>query len=123
MVYSIAADMVIVIHLLWIVCIIAGFPIVLYFNTATGRLIHLAACVITVAMQISQTICPLTYLEAYLKFRSAPHEVYPGSFIIRTIENLIYVDDMTLPKIMYVTMIYFVIVVFSFWFRPLERRK
>jgi len=123
MVYSIAADIIIVIHLLWIVFIIAGFPILLYFNSAPGRLIHLAACLITVVMQITRSICPLTYLEAYLKFRSAPHEVYPGSFIVRTIEDVIYVDATTLPKIMFITMLFFIIVILSFWFRPLKRKN
>jgi len=39
------------------------------------------------------------------------------------VERLIYVEDMTLEKIMYATMAYLVLILLSFWLRPLKFRK
>jgi DNA integrity scanning protein DisA with diadenylate cyclase activity len=122
MIYQVAADTVIVIHLLWIAFVILGFPIVLWLNNARWRLIHLAAVIWMVLMQVNRAICPLTYLEAWLKSEGRGAEVYSGKFIIETIERLIYVDSVTLEKIMYATAAYLVVIVLSFWFRPLRKK-
>lgn len=76
-----------------------------------------------IIMQLTHTICPLTYLEAYLKSKGASGDVYPGQFMIETIERLIYVEDLTLEKITYLTMIFLIIVLLSFWFKPLIFKK
>jgi hypothetical protein len=123
MLFKITADLVIVIHFLWIVFIIVGFPIFLYFNLTVWRLIHLTVLVVTIIMQVTRTICPLTYLEAYLKSKDSVRSVYPGSFIIGKIEDLIYVQDITLEIISYLTLLFFLIVLFSFWFRPIKRNE
>ena len=44
---------------------------------------------------MTRTICPLTYLEAFLKSKGNASRVYPGSFLIEKLESLIYVDDVT----------------------------
>jgi hypothetical protein len=123
MFYQIAADIVIVIHFLWIAFVILGFPIILWINSARWRLIHLAAVIWMILMQVSHSICPLTYLEAWLKSEGRGSEVYSGKFIIETIERLIYVDSVTLEKIMYATGAYLVLIVLSFWFRPIAKKK
>lgn len=123
MFYKIAADTVILIHFLWIGFVILGFPVALYFNSAKWRIIHLAAVILMILMQVTRTICPLTYLEAWLKSGGSAGEVYPGAFIAEWVERLIYVEDVTLEKIMYATMAYFVLILLSFWFRPLGRKK
>jgi len=43
--------------------------------------------------------------------------------MIETIERLIYVDSMTLEKIMVATGAYLAVIVLSFWFRPIPRKK
>ncbi len=123
MFYKIAADTVIIIHFLWIGFVILGFPVALYYNSAKWRLIHLAAVILMILMQVTRTICPLTYLEAWLKSGGNAKEVYPGAFIAEWVEKLIYVEDVTLEKIMYATIAYFLIILLSFWFRPLGRKK
>jgi len=100
-----------------------GFPVALYFNSAKWRLIHLAAVILMIGMQATRTICPLTYLEAWLKSGGNAKEVYAGAFIAEWIERLIYVEDVTLEKIMYATIAYFVLILLSFWFRPLRFKK
>ncbi len=121
--YAIAADIVIVIHVLWIAFVILGFPVFLWVNSTRWRLIHLAAVIWMILMQITHSICPLTYLEAWLKSEGREAEVYSGKFIIETIERLIYVDTVTLEKITWATGAYLVLILLSFWFRPLPRKK
>jgi hypothetical protein len=123
MVYQITADIVIVIHFLWIAFVILGFPVFLWLNNARWRLIHLAAVIWMILMQVSHSICPLTYLEAWLKSEGHGAEVYSGKFIIETIERVIYVDSVTLQNIMVVTGAYLVLIVLSFWFRPIAKKK
>lgn len=121
--YAVAADIVIVVHFLWIAFVILGFPVFLFVNSARWRLIHLAAVIAMVLMQITRSICPLTYLEAWLKSEGQGAQVYSGKFIIETIERLIYVDTVTLEKIMWATAAYLALIVLSFWFRPIPRKK
>jgi hypothetical protein len=123
MLNKVAADLVILIHFIWIGFIILGFPVALYFNSTRWRLIHLAAVILMIPMQVTRMICPLTYLEAWLKSGGSEKDVYPGAFIIGWVERFIYVEDMTLEKIMYATMAYLVLILLSFRFRPLKRKK
>ena len=123
MVYQLAADIVVLIHFLWIAFVILGFPVLLWLNSARWRLIHLAAVIWMVLMQLTRSICPLTHLEAWLKSEGQGAEVYSGKFIIETLERLIYVDNVTLEKILYATSAYLVLIVLSFWFRPMPRKK
>jgi Protein of Unknown function (DUF2784) len=120
MFYKIAADFVIFIHFLWIAFVILGFPVFLIFNLPKWRVIHLTALIGMVVMQLTRTICPLTYLEAYLKSKDASGQVYPGQFMIHTIEKLIYVEDLTLEKITCATIVFLIVVLLSFGFRPVR---
>ena len=86
MFYRIAADLVIFIHFLWIAFVILGFPVLLYLNFSRWRVFHLLALIAMIVMQLTETICPLTYLETYLKSKGASSRVYPGQFTIDTIE-------------------------------------
>ena len=121
MFYKVTADFVIFTHFMWILFVILGFPVFLYFNLPGWRLLHLAALIATIAMQLTQTVCPLTYLEAYLKSKNISDAVYPGSFIIEKVESMIYIEDLvTLEKITCLTTIFFIIVLLSFLFRPVK---
>jgi len=123
MFYQYAADIVIVIHFLWIAFVILGFPVFFWLNSARWRLIHLAAVIWMVLMQLTRSICPLTHLEAWLKSEGQGTDVYSGKFIIETLERLIYVDNVTLEKITCATGVYLTLIVLSFWFRPIARRR
>lgn len=123
MLYTMAAGLVIFLHFLWIAFIVLGFPIFLYLNFSRWRVFHLVALVSMVVMQLTKTICPLTYLEAYLKSKGESNWVYPGQFTINTIERLIYVEDLTLEKISYATMIFLALVLLSFWWKPVTFKR
>lgn len=124
MFYKVTADFIILTHFTWILFVIVGFPVFFYFNLTVWRLLHVAALIVTILMQLTRTICPLTYLEAYLKSKNISEAVYPGSFIIERIEGIIYVEDLvTLERISCLTILFFIIVLFSFWFRPVELKR
>ena len=123
MFYSIAADLVIFVHFLWIAFVILGFPIFLYLNFSRWRVFHLLALLAMVVMQLTRTICPLTYLEAYLKAKGVSRGVYPGQFTIDTIEKLIYVEDLTLEKITYATIVFLALVLLTFWLKPVHFKR
>jgi len=121
MLFTIAGHIVLVIHLLWIAFVVLGFPLFFYCNLARWRLLHLVALTATVLMQAAGIICPLTYLEAYLKSRDPSFTVYPGSFIAEFIEDVIYVDDTVLGIVGFLTAAYLVAVILSFRLRPVRR--
>ncbi len=124
MFYKVAADFVIFTHFMWILFVVLGFPVFLYFNLSRWRLLHLAALIAAIIMQLTHTVCPLTYLEAYLKSKDISGAVYPGSFIIEKVESMIYIEDLvTLERITYLTLIFFIIVLLSFWFRPIKLKR
>jgi hypothetical protein len=87
--YDIAADMVVAFHFFWILFLIGGAII--------GRKIrwvmwtHIAALGYSVVLQTFFWICPLTYLENWLRRRSGS-DSYTGSFIAHYFEKLVYLD-------------------------------
>lgn len=86
--WNFAADAVVVIHLLWIAFIIVG--------AAVGRRIvwvkwlHLGALLFSVLLQIFHWICPLTFLEVWLRRRADTTAGYPVDFIAHYAERLVY---------------------------------
>jgi hypothetical protein len=123
MFYRILADIVIFVHFLWIAFVVLGFPVFLALNLPRWRIAHVVALIAMIVMQLTRTICPLTYIETYLKSKGESGQVYPGQFMIETIENLIYVEDLTLEKITYATLVFLTVVVLSFWFKPVILKK
>ena len=89
LIYNIAADIVVAIHFGWILFLIGGAFI--------GRRVrwvmwtHLAALGYSVLLQSFSWICPLTYLEVWLRNRGEG-ETYAGSFIGHYLERLVYVE-------------------------------
>ncbi len=88
MLWKLAADLVVVIHLLWILFII--------FGALIGRRIvwvkwlHIGALAFSVVLQIFHWICPLTYLEVWLRSRHGRSLAYSGDFIAHYAEELVY---------------------------------
>jgi hypothetical protein len=74
-------------------------------------------------MQLTGTICPLTYLEVYLKSHGAAGQVYPGQFIGQTMEKLIYVEDLNLETVTRLTILFLIAVVLSFWLKPISLKR
>ncbi len=83
----IAADIVVVIHLAFIVFVVCGGLLVLRWPRLAW--VHLPAAVWGVAIEFGGWICPLTPLENTLR-RAAGDEGYASSFIERSVVPVVY---------------------------------
>jgi hypothetical protein len=102
MLYKIAADVVVLIHLLWILFLIFG--VFVGKKNRFIKILHITGLGFSVIMQIFGWYCPLTHLELWLRKRHDPSLSYSGSFIIHYAEKLIYVE-LSPPIIFVLTLI------------------
>lgn len=90
MIYKILADIIVILHFLWIVFLITGaffskkFKFLKYF--------HVGGLAFAILIQIFDWYCPLTHLETWLRAKHDPSLSYEGSFIVYYLEKLIYIE-------------------------------
>jgi hypothetical protein len=98
MLYGAFADIVVVVHLLWILFLIAGA----YWGRKRRAVmtVHGAGLVFAMVSQAFGWYCPLTHLEVWLAKKQNAARVYPGSFIAHYAEKLVYID--VTPAIIFV---------------------
>ena len=84
-----AADLVVLIHFLYLVFLIAGPILFLFLRVPRIRTIHLAVVGLAVVIQGFAFLCPLTALEIWLR-GGWPERAGAPSFIGRYIEPLVY---------------------------------
>jgi hypothetical protein len=89
-IFRILADIVLVVHLLWIVFLIFG--VIPGVRIRSVKIIHLTALAFALIIQIFGWYCPLTHLEIWLRNRHDPGLSYSGSFIVHYIEKVVYLD-------------------------------
>jgi len=99
MFYRILADTIMVLHLAWIIFMLWGFVLTIrgffhpkFFDRWLFRTVHLLGILFVVALEILGKYCPLTLWENALRGHYNPETDYPGSFIIKYIEQMIYPD-------------------------------
>ena len=98
MFYKLLADLIVVIHFVWITFMLLGFLLILqaffykkaFFDWFKFRIIHLIGIFYISLLSILGKYCPLTILENFLRSRYELNLVYPGSFIIHYLERLVY---------------------------------
>lgn len=113
MLFQLAADMVVIVHFLWILFI--AFGAWLGRRVLWVKWLHIGALAFSVVLQISGWICPLTHLEVWLRTRSDRGLGYTGDFIAHYVERLVY---LTVPPHL-VLMATLLIVGLSLWaYRP-----
>jgi hypothetical protein len=103
-----AADAIVVLHLLWILFLILGaLP---GRRWAWIKWLHLVSLTFSIALQVFSWICPLTYLEIWLR-RLGGAQSYEGTFIRHYVEQVVYAE---IPRgaLMFGTLI---IVALSLW--------
>ncbi len=89
LIYDIAADIIVAFHFSWILFLIGGAFIGRRVRWVMW--IHVAALGFSVLIQIFSWICPLTYLEVWLRSRGGGKS-YAGSFIVHYLEKLVYLE-------------------------------
>ena len=88
MLWKLAADFVVLTHLLWILFIIFGA--FLGCRVVWIKWVHIGALTFSVLLQLFHWICPLTHLEVWLRQRHDPSLAYTGEFIAHYAERLVY---------------------------------
>jgi hypothetical protein len=116
-VFSILADIVVLIHFLWIVFLILGaIPGV---RCPVVKIIHIAGLAFSFIIQIIGWYCPLTHLEVWLRVRHDPMLSYTGSFIIHYIEQIVYLEVSRIT----VFVITVLLVILNMWIYRRGRKK
>ena len=95
--YLLAADAVLLLHVLFVAFVVAGLLLILagrllswdWVRNWWFRVIHLGAIGIVVLQAWLGVICPLTRLEMYLRDK-AGDTTYAGSFVSHWLEAILY---------------------------------
>ena len=95
--YLLAADAVLLLHVLFVVFVVAGLVLILagrlmswgWVRNWWFRVIHLVAIGIVVLQSWLGVICPLTKLEMFLRGK-AGDATYAGSFVSHWLEAILY---------------------------------
>jgi hypothetical protein len=90
MVYKILADIVVLVHFLWILFLFLGA--IWGVRNRAIKIFHLSGLVFAFIIQVFDSYCPLTYLELWLRSKHSPALTYGGSFIIHYVEEIVYID-------------------------------
>jgi hypothetical protein len=117
MFYRIAADLVVLVHFLWILFLICGAFIGRRYRLV--KIFHMSGLGFAVIMQIYGWYCPLTHLEIWLRQKHDPSLTYSGSFIIHYIEKVIYIQ--LSPGIIFVLTLTMIVVSGFVYFRIKEK--
>jgi hypothetical protein len=99
MFYRILADVILVIHLAWILFVLYGFVLTVrafrrpaFWERWLFRSIHLGGILLVATLELLGEYCPLTVWEFALRRKYNPAGDYPGSFVVGWIEKLVYPD-------------------------------
>ena len=89
MVYRVLADIIVIVHLLWVLFLITGA----YWGRKhrAVMIVHGSGMLFAVVIQLFGWYCPLTHLEAWLMVKQGAPS-YPGSFIGHYAYRLVYID-------------------------------
>lgn len=88
--YKILADIVVIIHFLWIVFLIFGAFLGVKYRAV--KVFHISGLIFASIIQIFDWYCPLTHLEVWLRSKHDPALAYTGSFIPYYIEKIVYIE-------------------------------
>jgi hypothetical protein len=90
MFYKILADIVVLIHFVWIIFLFLGA--FWGVRDRAVKIFHISGLVFAFLIQIFNWYCPLTHLELWLRAKHAPAITYTGSFIIHYVEKIVYME-------------------------------
>jgi hypothetical protein len=88
--YKILADIVVLIHFIWILFLFWGA--FWGVNNRAIKIFHISGLLFAFLIQIFDWTCPLTHLEVWLRSQHHSNLTYAGSFIIHSIEKLVYIE-------------------------------
>ena len=90
MIYKILADVIVLIHFLWIIFLFLGA--LWGRKSKVLKALHLSGLFYALLIQILGWYCPLTHLEFWLRSNHDPALAYTGSFIVHYAERIVYLE-------------------------------
>ena len=87
---ALLADIVVALHLLWILFLVFGFVFAL--KRSKIAYVHLGGLLFALVLNVMGWYCPLTHVENALRVLHDIHSPYSTSFIMRYAEKLVYPD-------------------------------
>ncbi|NIQ03965.1 MAG: DUF2784 family protein [Nitrospinaceae bacterium] len=110
------ATFILILHLLFVLYMVIGFPVGLITRNTRFRLIHAGLLGFVTLLMIMGIPCPLTILEETLSGES-----YEGSFLATWLNRVIYMTWFTPRTVFIIDMIFAALVFSSFWWWPLKK--
>lgn len=92
MLFQISADLVVIVHLLFILFVLFGSLLALYGRWVIW--VHVPVVLWGIGIEVIEWVCPLTPLENRLRI-SAGQEGYAGGFVEHYLLSVIYPDGLT----------------------------
>ena len=123
--YLVAADAILLIHVLFVIFVVLGLLLVFagkifawgWVHNFSFRITHLVAIGVVVLQSWLGLICPLTVWEMDLRAR-ADDSVYEGSFIAYWMQSLLYYRAEEWVFILLYTLFAVLVVASWYWVRP-----
>ena len=119
--YELAANLTLIIHFAFILFVIFGA--LLFFITKKIIFIHIPAFIWGLYIELTNSICPLTYLENWL-LNKANLTTYSEGFIQNYLVPIVYPVSLTQDLQIYlgITLIVINIIIYGFIFDKLKKR-
>ena len=118
--YELAADLTLIIHFTFILFVIFGA--LLFFITTKIIFIHIPAFIWGSYIELTHSICPLTYLENWF-LQKANLTTYSEGFIKNYLVSIVYPVNMTKDFQIYlgISLIVINIIIYAFIFNKLKK--
>jgi len=118
--YEIAANLILFVHFIFILFVVFGA--LLFFASAKIIFIHIPALIWGSYIELTNSICPLTYLENWF-LHKANLTTYSEGFIKNYLEPIVYPASLTKDLQIYlgIGLIVINIVIYSFIFGKLKK--
>jgi len=90
MLYKFLADIVVLVHFVWILFLFLGA--VWGVRNRIVKVFHLSGLFFAILLQVFGWYCPLTHVEFWLRSKHDPALTYAGSFIVHYVEKVVYFE-------------------------------
>ena len=84
------ADLLMIIHFLWVLFMVIGLPLGLWLRSPTLRWVHFGGMMATALLAATGMYCPLTVWEEAMRGQTDPGFTYGGSFLARNLSPILY---------------------------------
>jgi len=118
--YELAADFVLIVHFAFIIFVVFGA--LLFFVLTKTIYVHLPALFLTIYIELTDFICPLTHLENWF-LQKADLKIYSEGFIQNYLVPIVYPKNLTEDLLIYFAIILIVINSIIYGFIIYKTRK